>query len=161
MPRLTQLLTSEQIKEKLLAHRSVTAGGCWEWTKGRSRNGYGVVSIGARQQRYAHRLAYALFVGPIPEEREVCHRCDNPPCFNAVHLFVGTHHDNMLDAAAKGIMRFPRATGLHANRCVLSIDQVHDIRSSRESLLAISKRLGVSWTAVKDCHSRRTYRDVP
>jgi hypothetical protein len=50
---------------------------------------------------YAHRVAYELFVGPVPDGMFVCHRCDNPPCCNPAHLFIGTAKDNAVDSSNK------------------------------------------------------------
>lgn len=74
---------------------------CWEWTAGKSSHGYGTVwlrggSVGA------HRVAYLLHYGAIPNNLFVCHVCDNPPCCNPTHLFVGTNGDNIRDKCEKG-----------------------------------------------------------
>lgn len=73
--------------------------GCWEWTGARDR-GYGRLVI-ARKMHRAHRLAYELVHGPIPDGLVVMHACDNPPCCNPNHLSVGTPLDNTRDMIAK------------------------------------------------------------
>lgn len=88
------------LKDRLLAKRIVTEYGCWEWTGYRMPFGYGQIGDG-KKVLTTHRAAYIAFVGEIPDELFVCHRCDNPPCFNPAHLFLGTHRDNMRDAKAK------------------------------------------------------------
>jgi hypothetical protein len=74
---------------------------CWEWTGGRSSDGYGSFSI-AGKHIGAHRFAWIYANGSIPDGAHVLHRCDNPPCVNPEHLFLGTHFDNMRDCGAKG-----------------------------------------------------------
>ncbi len=73
---------------------------CWEWTASRTWQGYGIFRNPAGAT--AHRLAWTLENGPIPDGMCVCHRCDNPPCQNPAHLFIGTVADNNRDRHAKG-----------------------------------------------------------
>ena len=77
---------------------------CWEWKASRHPKGYGMFRFN-RMSAYAHRIAWMLVYGQIPEGLYVCHRCDNPPCCNPDHLFLGTQKDNMLDSALKGRQR--------------------------------------------------------
>lgn len=78
---------------------------CWEWLAGK-RNGYGSFYVGGCNSNIiqvpAHRFSYEQFVGPIPVNYFVCHRCDNPGCVRPAHLFLGTVLDNNQDMMKKG-----------------------------------------------------------
>lgn len=80
---------------------------CAPWTGGKNKRGYGAFNVFARRVD-AHRFSYMAFRGPIPPGIFVCHKCDNPPCVRPDHLFLGTHSDNMKDAANKGRISPPR-----------------------------------------------------
>jgi hypothetical protein len=66
--------------------------------------GYGTIRL-SRRDVGAHRVAWTLTNGPIPAGLVVCHRCDNPPCCNPEHMFIGTQRDNLADMFAKGRWR--------------------------------------------------------
>ena len=72
------------ILKKFLRFASISICGCWEW-KGRIHNGYGVCSTNS-SSRWAHRVSYALFNGPIAEQMHVDHNCRNRTCVNPAHL---------------------------------------------------------------------------
>lgn len=71
--------------------------GCWEWKGHRSHNGYGQFRLNTKQR--AHRVAYELWVGPIPEGLELDHLCRNPPCVRPDHLEPVTRQVNAQRAA--------------------------------------------------------------
>jgi hypothetical protein len=78
---------------------------CWLWMGSRNalRYGYGVYGKGGK---YAHRLSWEIHHGrPIPPGMNILHRCDNPPCVNPDHLFLGTQADNVVDMVRKGRAR--------------------------------------------------------
>lgn len=88
----------------------VQADGCWQWKASTTEDGYGRIFGDGRQQR-AHRISWEIHKGPIPEGMSVLHRCDNPPCCNPAHLFLGTTADNMADKFAKGRENLPSRSG--------------------------------------------------
>lgn len=103
-------------------------GECWVWTGATGRWGYGKLRYGGHDYS-AHRCAYEFTYGPAQKGLFVCHRCDNPPCVNPAHLFLGTAKDNTADMHAKGRAARAGAAG-EANRAArLSADDVLQIRN--------------------------------
>lgn len=93
--------TSFNIFERFALKTKVMPTGCIEWTGHVGEWGYGQTSY--KGEKYnVHRLAWILHFGEIAEGLNVCHKCDNPPCVNIDHLFLGTQKDNIDDAIAKG-----------------------------------------------------------
>lgn len=80
--------------------RSGGPAACWPWKYKRSPRGYGQTIVAGRDVR-AHRVAWEVTHGPIPAGMVVCHHCDNPPCCNPRHLFLGDALDNVHDKVAK------------------------------------------------------------
>src|SRR5947207_2857101 len=70
---------------------------CWEWSKHRSEDGYGMFRYQGKGVERTHRISWELTYGPIPYGLMVCHHCDNPPCIRPDHLFLGTALTNRHD----------------------------------------------------------------
>ncbi|HYF40922.1 MAG TPA: HNH endonuclease signature motif containing protein [Ramlibacter sp.] len=101
-------------------------GGCWEWHLHRDRKGYGRAVDAATGEVLAHRISWIAHHGPIPKGMHVLHRCDNPPCVNPEHLFLGTNDDNAADRHAKG--RSKGAAGERNGKAKLLPEHVAQIR---------------------------------
>jgi len=108
---------------------------CWEWQSGCDEDGYGRFRVGGRGSATvkAHRFAYEISTGSIPYGMLVCHTCDNPPCCNPGHLFVGTTLDNNIDRDSKGRTAHGQNAGTRGEQngmAKLTADTVREIRSA-------------------------------
>lgn len=136
------------IVDKLLSNIKVNAAGCFEWQMHRVTYGYGGISVNGKA-RLAHRVSFEVFRGPIPNGMYVCHKCDNPPCINPSHLFVGTQLDNMRDAAEKNRVRHGDKNG-RAKLTGANVIEVCRRYSDGEMVDAIASWFGVSRSAIYD-----------
>jgi hypothetical protein len=106
-------------------------GDCWEFTGYRNpKMGYGNFSDDRGKTVAAHRFMFSIVHGSIPEHLHVCHICDNPPCCNPDHLFLGSHADNMADRNAKGRQSRSRKWSKLTDKQVAAIKQ--DERTQNE-----------------------------
>jgi hypothetical protein len=137
--------------------------GCWVWTGSVNDKGYGRIGGGRRQAvALTHRLAYESAVGPIPEGLCVLHRCDNPPCCNPEHLFLGTRADNNADAKAKGRVRPGVSRGEKQGSAKLTEAAVREIIAARGVVptAALAGRYGVARSTIIKIQARRAWRHV-
>lgn len=132
-------------------------GRCWLWTRSCNRKGYGSSGIYTGRSMAAHRAAWLLFRGAIPTDQNVCHSCDNPPCVNPAHLFLGTQRDNVQDSVAKG--RWP--SGASKENAKLTSEQVRQIRErfpdSGLSQRAFAARLGINSSSLSRLLAGKSY----
>ena len=117
--------------------------GCWIWLLSVNKKGYGLINIDCLQ-RLAHRVSWRYFIGKIPENTHVLHKCDVPSCINPAHLFLGSNLDNIADRVLKG-------RGINGERhpfAKLSAQDVSKIRSlagsKTQSAIAIDYEMNQS-----------------
>ena len=115
---------------------------CIEWDGYRGPRGYGRRWFDGAYIS-AHRAAWIEINGPIPDGMYVCHKCDNPPCVNAGHLFLGTQLDNMRDMWSKG--RGPKQDGEHNGNHRLSAATIREIRAQYASGGCTWRSLGAKY----------------
>lgn len=139
---------------------SFTDGGCVEWTGAKNDSGYGVLfrknSEGISKQVFAHRVAYTIFKGPIPDGQIVMHRCDNPLCINPSHLDVGTDADNHLDKCMKG--RQPKGI-THGSHKITAKDVIK-IRASLATQQELADEYGLHQSQISAIQNYRFWKHV-
>ena len=134
---------------------------CWPWSGRKHSFGYGMISVNQHLMT-SSRLAWILTNGTIATEMQVCHRCDNPPCCNPAHLFLGTRPENNRDCAQKGRTAHGEGHGI----AKLTDDAVRTIRAEllpgdkRCGYNALARRFGVCFATIKQAARNETWRHV-
>jgi hypothetical protein len=128
--------------------------GCWAWMGATHERGYGIIGLGPRElgNERAHRTAYRLYRGEIPEDKIVMHKCGNTNCVNPWHLEVGTHKDNAQDTLRMGRNFKPNNKGTNAKWAKLDHDKAKEILEAKGGKkgigTALAKKFNVSKSAV-------------
>jgi len=142
---------------------------CWPWSGAINESGYGRIANagGKGRARLAHRIVWETVHGAIPNGMCVLHKCDNPPCCNPAHLWLGTQRQNTEDRHKKG--RDACQRGERHGMTKLSDDDVCCIRERRHEglcLLQIAAEFGVSDNYIsalttKNSAARRRWAGAP
>jgi hypothetical protein len=142
------------------------SGECWNWTGAPHCERPGLMPYGTftdyvqrsdpdRRARSAHRVAYELAHGEIPEGMMVLHHCDNPRCVRPDHLYAGTRRQNMDDVIAR-----KRQAGERNPQALLTAEKVREIRASSDSPAQLAERFGVARPTIYNIRNRYTWRHV-
>ena len=157
--------------DRVMRRRQIDQNGCWLWTGFRSRQGYGIighVQVAGREVATipVHRLMAHMFLGldlSKPRYLYACHYCDNPPCFNPNHLFIGTPGDNSNDCKMKGRERHQLGEQ-NGGGGKLTEKDIIQIRAFNEHGLLqrqIAEYFGVDQTMISHILSRKQWAHVP
>lgn len=146
---------------------------CWLWTGRKDGKGYGQLKVRGRRTG-AHRVSWEIHNGPIPEGLHCLHKCDNPPCVNPEHLFIGTQDDNLKDMIRKGrsakgqrngMLKHPdrQARGEQLPQAKLRAEQVLLIREQAakgKSDAELAKQFNVNRAAITYIRLGRTWKHI-
>lgn len=141
------------------------SGECWTWTAAKYPSGYGIfVTRKGDSPEGAHRVAFRLAIGDIPEGMQVLHRCDNRACVRPTHLFVGTQLDNMRDMQSKGRWRYkPRdQSGERNPNSILSDTQVARMLAELargKGPVSVARKYGIQYKTLWAIRRRKTTSD--
>jgi hypothetical protein len=147
--------------EQLHYYVKKSDNGCWIYTGGLNRKGYG--SIVHNKKKYiAHRFSYEIYKQDFDSSLHVLHHCDNPICVNPDHLFQGTDLDNSIDKINKG--RFVSCLGSKNGMSKLTEKDVMQIKkflAQKKSCSHISKMFGVTDVTISCIKHQKTWRHIP
>lgn len=150
----------EELKQRLLCRIEIIDGPldtpCWIWQGSRMSGGYGNLTFHSESMT-AHRASWIVHKGPIPVNLNVLHKCDNRPCINPDHLFIGTQAENLQDMVNKG-------RDALRNKAILTSEQVLVIKqlliAGKHSQYEIGDMFGVSRSTILNIHLGHNWRHI-
>ena len=154
-------ITSDSIRRFLDKVDILGRDDCWEWNASRNSLGYGCFTAPHSKWVKAHRYSFEMFKGEIPNGLCVCHSCDNPPCVNPIHLWLGTLLDNHKDMRSKG--RWVSEVGENAFAAKLTDEEVRAIRRdyiSGKGVQMFVRKYNISTSLAQNIVTRRSWKHL-
>ena len=146
---------------------------CWEWQRSKTPNGYGRLRYTIERNKYtnlyAHRYAWELVNGPIPDGMFILHKCDNPSCVNPSHLYLGTQSDNIRDRVIRGRNGHPpedtpKRVGSQVSVARFKEEEIPVIRdlyaSGKISIRGLARKYDVSPSVIHSIIHRVTWKHI-
>lgn len=154
-------LKGTTLQSRILEQIKIASNGCWVWTglkraSGKARDKknrvhkllpYGVLKVNGKGTS-AHRASWMAFRGEIPKGKMVCHGCDNPPCVNPDHLFIGTNQTNMDDCVSKNRQAAGERHPKHklTSEIVAKMKKLYRPWDRKRSVRVLAEKFGVGQT---------------
>lgn len=133
---------------------------CHVWTGRCSSDGYGLMWCRKEGLMVASRLVWEYTHGPIPDGKLVCHQCDNPPCCNVKHLFLGTNKDNITDMVRKGRGAKGETSG-KSKLTELTVIEIRKLYSTGNyTLVELGKKFNVSHQNISSVVKKETWNHI-
>jgi hypothetical protein len=132
--------------------------GCWEWIANKLPKGYGRFKENDTS-KVAHRVSYEMHIGHIKEGMIICHHCDNPPCVNPFHLFMGTHKDNVIDKKSKGRDIIGEKNG-RSKLTEKDIPVIRRLLASKIRQVDIAKQFGLANRTISAINTGHTWTHI-
>lgn len=145
--------------DELMSNTVTRSNGCIEWTKSTARNGYGMLRRNGRAHTVSRLVMHLTAEFDLNDSRHILHRCDNPPCINPDHLFIGTASDNAADKVKKD--RHNR--GERTWKTVLTpadVIRIRELSASGISNLSMAKDYGVTTSAIYAVVNRINWKHI-
>lgn len=148
-------MRGQTLEQRFSEKVSITERGCHEWTGCLAKNGYGMLHLNG-VTAYAHRVAFEMAYGVIPQGAQIMHSCDNRRCVNIGHLSLGSFDENMADMVQKS----RQALGERNSHAKLTEEEVKIIRSLNGTNASIAGQFKVSASLVSLIRNRRNWKHV-
>ena len=148
-----QLAKELKVKKRFMKYVSINPNGCWDWTGGKNRQGYGHFHLDGDWR--AHRAAWLLFKGPLPE-LQLDHLCRNRACVNPEHLEPVTNRINVMRGILGEVSRARQLSKTHCPRShEYTIENTRLYKGSRICKECSKKSARASWMKYKDKYNAR------
>lgn len=148
-----------------LYHEGGSEDECWEWKMVTDQWGHGgIYDENMDKHRYAHRVAYEMEYGEIPDGKQINHGCRNPKCVNPNHLYAGTQQENVDDEIEAGVWQESRPSGEQVGTSKLSESEVRELKRRYQETDATQSELaedyGIGQTQVSRIVRGQWWADV-
>jgi hypothetical protein len=148
-----KLADTEGLTQHLLASKTINSDGCWEWNRSRTHKGYGKQVMSGKLYA-AHRLSAYVFLGlDLTSKKHVCHKCDNPPCINPEHLYVGTVVTNMNDRSVRGRHGLAKLTPE-------AVVEIRERLVNGESQSSIARQFSISQAIISKIYRKQLWKHI-